>query len=137
MIFKYEELLRLRRAATHGNGESPRAELRALSAEFPGSLRELDRLPIREIERRIATLRGAQPDKMLETIALYHRRMREALRDVRTVRQVEEPPAGRSTGRRLSAEVLTRVSAEANVEEGALRTALGLAPRPRSARVSA
>lgn len=112
MIFKYEEMLRLREAKTV---VPPTEALRRLSAEFPGALRELDRLSVNEIERRLTELRGGAPGPLLVAIARYHERLREAL----THKQVVP-------GQRLSRSVLVLVAAEMNVEARLLREALGL-----------
>ncbi len=71
---KYEEMLALRLIASRGRDASsvdgsaeggtydPRARMVALAARFPGSLREIDELPITEIEARIDALSRAERD---------------------------------------------------------------------------
>lgn len=57
LLAKTQAMARLRDA--HAAGEDPsdlKAQLRALSKEFPGVLRELDRMPREEITRRAAAL---------------------------------------------------------------------------------
>jgi hypothetical protein len=80
---KYAALagLRLRR-----DGDGPpatRGELRALAAEFPGCLRELDTLGADELARRAtataAAASGAVTEPWMHWIAAYHEAMREAL----------------------------------------------------------
>lgn len=117
MIFKYEEMLRLRRSSA--GEDAPRDALRALSAEFPGALRELDRLSVEEIEARLIALRSGTPGPVLEAVALYHRRLREALTSHRN-------SALRSPGKRLSKTILADVAKEADIDERALREGLGL-----------
>ena len=46
-------------AAVRVAGGATRAELRALAAEFPGALRELDSLPLHELQSRAAALDAA------------------------------------------------------------------------------
>ena len=68
-------------------GLASRADLRTLSEEFPGALRELDRLGLPELERRVAVLATAddpdepnQPDEeWIAWIASYHAIMRGVL----------------------------------------------------------
>jgi hypothetical protein len=81
---KYETLARLRRERAAGGPVAPRAELRALAREFPGSLRELDTVPMDEIERRFRALqgaaRGAEPAQpWMSWMSAYHTTMRAAL----------------------------------------------------------
>ena len=116
MIFKYEEMLRLRLAI---GTESPIEDLRRLSAEFPGALRELDRLPVLEIERRLSELRSGKHVPLLEAIELYHRQMREAL----TRKNANE------RGRRLSDETLLVVADALRIPANDLREGLGLRRR--------
>jgi hypothetical protein len=54
---KYEEMLALRRLKEPAD---PRPRLAALASRFPGALREIDDLPLHEIERRIAALAAAE-----------------------------------------------------------------------------
>jgi hypothetical protein len=55
---KYEEMRSLRVNA----GGDPRPRLAALAARFPGALRELDALPLDEIDRRIDALSRAETE---------------------------------------------------------------------------
>lgn len=57
---KYEEMLALRR--TDDGSYDPRERMAALAARFPGALREIDTLPLDEIERRIEALTHAERD---------------------------------------------------------------------------
>lgn len=81
---KYLELQRLRIEHEAGEREDPRPRLRALSARFPGALRELDELPMELIAARLATLHAvlARTEPVPAWIALqlgYHGWMRAAL----------------------------------------------------------
>jgi hypothetical protein len=62
LLHKYLEIARLRRNVS---AEPPTQAMRALAAEFPGALRELDQVPQAVLEARIAELeqvaRGATP----------------------------------------------------------------------------
>lgn len=80
---KYESLcdLRLRQESS----VAPRAELAALAAAFPGALRELDCLPMEELEQRRSLLRavldGTAPvERWMQLQIAYHGCMRAVLR---------------------------------------------------------
>lgn len=82
LLGKYQTMHALR-VAQHA--ESPRAELAALAAAFPGALRELDRLPLSKIEARMQALEhvlatGAEPAAWMQLQSAYHGFMRAALR---------------------------------------------------------
>ena len=57
---KYEEMHALRSIAD--DGYDPRPRMAALAARFPGALREIDDLPLAEIEQRIDALSRAERD---------------------------------------------------------------------------
>jgi hypothetical protein len=64
---KYERLLALRRERDRGTAPPDRSVFRALAARFPGCLRELELLPLDELEQRASACRraergGAPPD---------------------------------------------------------------------------
>lgn len=86
---KYEKLCDLRQRQI--TDVAPRAELVALAAAFPGALRELDCLPLDELERRLLALRAVDRDNadieqwMILQIA-YHGFMRAVLRLRRLLR---------------------------------------------------
>lgn len=87
---KYRALLAIRRDAAAGR-RAPRAVLRALAAEFPGALRELDNLPERALEERAAALEEAARDPAcalpwMLPLAAYHALARAALSIRRTLR---------------------------------------------------
>ncbi|NOU32699.1 MAG: hypothetical protein HOO96_32745 [Polyangiaceae bacterium] len=83
LVAKYEEILRIRRAAPGETALEARPALRALALEFPGALRELDALPEGEIEARIAALQavasGAPEAPWMRVLESYHRHFRGAL----------------------------------------------------------
>ena len=109
---KYQALAALRARRDGAGPPAPRAELRALAAEFPGCLRELDTLGADELDRRAAACLAAQTGAPVEPwmvwIDGYHALMRQALaarrdrtagRDPGTdddfARAALEPPEGR------------------------------------------
>jgi hypothetical protein len=80
---KYEEMLALRR--TDDGSYDPRARMAALAARFPGALREIDTLPLHEIEHRIEALTQAERDpihasKWMLAQSRFHALTRDALR---------------------------------------------------------
>ncbi len=85
---KYREIKRLRTVdAEHvarGHAHDPKPEMAALARRFPGSLRELDELPMADIEARLSALDGALVEQRVpEWAALqvaYHGTYRFALR---------------------------------------------------------
>ncbi len=80
---KYRALSELRRAQYRMTFADVRAPLRELSREFPGSLRELDTLPLEEIEKKSELLesaaRGAALEPWMQWMHAYHLTMRAAL----------------------------------------------------------
>jgi hypothetical protein len=81
---KYEVLAKMRRDRARDGSIAARAELRALAREFPGSLRELDTVPLDEIDRRTQALREAARgatgvDAWMIWMSAYHATMRDAL----------------------------------------------------------
>lgn len=127
LLRKYRLLARWRAAkdsSVKASGDASEvaapAAMRALAAEFPGALRELDLLGLAELERRVACLASEAIDldrqKWIAWIATYHALMRLALAlrgptpptalpvsfaDDSFLRDVHRPPGGR-----LSAAVL-------------------------------
>ncbi len=84
LLHKYESMLAMRLADEAHPGGDPRREMAALAARFPGSLRELDELPLLAIRARIEELSrcvaGEQhPASWMRATATYHRLMRGAL----------------------------------------------------------
>lgn len=60
---KYVEMRRLRLEHAAGTEQDPRRHMAALASRFPGSLREIDELPLEEIERRVTALAEAEHDE--------------------------------------------------------------------------
>ena len=84
LLHKYEVLASLRAARARGEPIPERAVFKALAAELPGALYELDRLPIEDIESRRAALAdvasGAAPvAPWMTAMATYHALYRAAL----------------------------------------------------------
>lgn len=80
---KYRTLLALRADHDRDGAVAAPARLRALAAEFPGALRELDALPAAEMEARAGALEAAAAGGVVEpwmtAMAGYHALMRAAL----------------------------------------------------------
>lgn len=80
---KYRKLETLRLEHQRTGQVAEREALRALAAEFPGALRELDRLPLDEIERRAhaleAAAQGALVEPWMQWLVAYHALLRAAL----------------------------------------------------------
>lgn len=80
---KYRTLLALRREHEQTGEVAEREALRALSREFPGALRELDRMPLDEIERRARALEAASRTRCgepwMQWLVAYHALVRAAL----------------------------------------------------------
>jgi hypothetical protein len=85
---KYRVLSELRRAPRPDSALELRGTLQRLSAEFPGALRELDILPLDEIERRCEALSAAAYSGDIEAwmgwMHAYHSLMRAAIELRRT-----------------------------------------------------
>lgn len=80
---KYRALADLRAARARGEPIPGREVFRALAAEFPGALNELDNLPLEEIERRLSALSraldGGPEERWMAWMHRYHALMRAAL----------------------------------------------------------
>jgi hypothetical protein len=82
---KYREIKRLRDEDAAGLAVAPRAAMAELARRFPGALRELDELPMNEIERRLSAIeavvagRAAAPPWVSLQVG-YHGWMRAVLR---------------------------------------------------------
>jgi hypothetical protein len=121
------------RAANAGN--EARAELRALAADFPGVLRELDRMPTSEIERRLHVCEqaagGDEAEPWVAWVARYHELVRDVLSQRRAERESPSSPAvARLRRGRLNDVVLAQLAMEFDVTTACLREAL-FPPRPR------
>ncbi len=101
---KYERLIELRREPS----DVRPADLRKLAEEFPGALRELDALPLAELERRLSSVRsaieGGPTEALIEWLIGYHSLMRTALAVKRRLAGLRRPSGEHA--RRL-AEALT------------------------------
>lgn len=80
---KYEEMRALRSERAESS-PALRKRLATLAARFPGALREIDALPLGEIDRRIAALARAQRDpsaraQWMHTMTRFHALARGAL----------------------------------------------------------
>lgn len=121
LLFKYEEIVELRRLATLG-GPAPRERLRALARELPGSLRTLDALAPDVLARRLHELRAAvagdapaQPWMHVELA--YHAAIRRLLAERRVV-----PSAARErAGEGLVASAIAAVADEVALPRDAVR----------------
>lgn len=86
LLRKYKEMLSMRLAHAAGL-EAPaqvRAQMIALSARFPGALREIDEMELDELRRRIAKLEGVLsgdclPEPWMRAMAAFHALARGAL----------------------------------------------------------
>jgi hypothetical protein len=95
LVDKYERLLRLRTVPT---AVPPRDELRSLARQFPGALRELDRLPLETIEARLRAVQrvlaeACEPEAWMQIQVSYHGYMRATLRVKRWSRGWPVEPA--------------------------------------------
>lgn len=85
LLEKYREMRRMRREDAAGLARDPRDEMRRLAQRFPGALREIDQLPLDEIEERVRMLEAvvggrAEPPEWARYFVDYHGIMRAALR---------------------------------------------------------
>jgi hypothetical protein len=82
LLRKYQALYRLRQEAPLSS-VPPTLALRALAREFPGALREIDRMSMAEIQRRIQVLENAPEHAPVEAsllaVHLFHVHMRGLL----------------------------------------------------------
>lgn len=84
LVDKYERMTALRARLGRGApNDADREVLRALAADFPGALRELEVVDTTELERRLGAARdavngGARPE-WLRWTAAYHALMKRAL----------------------------------------------------------
>lgn len=103
LAIKYRLLARLRREKAAGAPPPPKATFVALADEFPGALRELDALPLDEIDRRAAALERAARtgdessvvEPWMTWLAAWHRTLRAALAVKRRLRNGGAPSTER------------------------------------------
>jgi hypothetical protein len=138
---KYAALVELRRRRDAGGPPSGGGALRALAAEFPGCLRELDTLGLAELERRAGATAtaaaGGPPEPWMAWIGGYHALMRDALAlrdparaptvvaDAAFAAAVHAPPHGR-----VVVVVLRALAARFDVPAATISAALFPARRP-------
>ena len=139
---KYQRLTALRARRDGDGAPATRDELRALAAEFPGCLRELDTLGPAELDRRTAAcaavVAGAAPEPWMAWIDGYHVLMRRALAarsgrargDARAAagdfeQAVLSPPGGR-----MSVVILRTLATRFGVPASTIAAALFPARRP-------
>lgn len=83
LLYKYRTLAGLRRDRANGLPLPPRKIFQELAKEFPGSLAELDRLQLDEIDRRIQqiefSLQTGEARRWMSILHAYHALMRAAL----------------------------------------------------------
>jgi hypothetical protein len=133
---KYRALVALRARRDGGGAAATRDELRALAAEFPGCLRELDTLGPAELERRAAACTAADagggrvpPDEpWMAWIAAYHALMRDALAERAGGRQ-SRGSSTESPGR-LNVVVLRELGARFGVPPATIAATLFPVRRP-------
>jgi hypothetical protein len=115
LLRKYRVLARWRRAKDRAHAPGRRADappeedaaerepMRALAAEFPGALRELDRLGAAELERRVEVLSRVGEENEDENepwvawILAYHRELGRVLAEKRAGRPGSPSPDGRAS----------------------------------------
>ncbi|MDB4940652.1 MAG: hypothetical protein JWP97_186 [Labilithrix sp.] len=164
LLHKYERMRALRvlhvRASTEPGfvEPDPRRAMAELAREFPGVLREIDRLPLDAIEQRIASLRealedGARREPWMDAMVAFHRLACSALaakrflagRDVTPALARALPPeaaewrddlprVGRPPRGRLMDVVRERLARELGIDVAAARalTLPGATARPGS-----
>ena len=116
LLRKYRTMALVRREKLRTGKPTPRESMRTLAREFPGSLRELDVLPLRELDRRAAALEAAARDPALARpwmlwMARQHALLRAALRI---------KAHGRSQP--MAPELLARLASEEGVDVGFARS---------------
>jgi hypothetical protein len=125
---KYRALVALRTRRDGGGAPATRDELRALAAEFPGCLRELDTLGPDELSRRAgataAAAAGGPREPWMDWIATYHALMADLLA-TRARGEAVTAPEGR-----LNVKVLREVSARFGVAAATIAATLFPVRRP-------
>lgn len=156
LLSKYVEMKRLRVADAEQTLADPRDAMRTLAARFPGALREIDVLPMDEIDARIAALERSLTEAeapiatWMIALSRYHAWLRIALqirreagpRTLEAARALEAAIPElralddatlammlRPPAGRLNAVVLARVALEIGVDAAEIESCL--APRPR------
>jgi hypothetical protein len=140
---KYRTLAEVRREKLRTGQHTSRETMRALAREFPGALRELDTLPLAELDRRAAALEAAarhpaDARPWMGWMARFHELLRAAL-TVKSGRPAELPDelraqVARPPGGRLIALVVQQIGRESGAATDAIAQAL-LPRRPSAAEV--
>ena len=107
LVRKYDALLLLRRQLVGPPTAEQRAAMRALAAEFPSCLRELDSLTTEELQARRDAAAGPTPPDSLRWMCRYHELMHEALQRRQRGDRTRAPDG------RLQRAVFATVAAEA------------------------
>jgi hypothetical protein len=111
LCHKYAELVRLRRLAETAPEHDPRGDLGRLAARYPGALREIDELPLAELQARFDALVRARAGQgpiaeWMGALACFHRLARGALFAKRWLRGRREiDPAMRAAYREACATI--------------------------------
>lgn len=118
---KYDTILALRRAYGATGEVASREVLRALAAEFPGALFELDRMALDEVQRRADALRTHPhgPPDFAGPMVFWHRTLRLwlARRRGEDVHDVELDALVQQRGRNLRAKMISLVAARYAVSD--------------------
>jgi len=121
---KYAALAALRTRRDGAGTPATRAELRALAAEFPGCLRELDTLGATELTRRQQACAAGAHEPWMDWIAAYHAHIRAALAARAGGTRV------RTSEGRLNVEVLRALAQEFGVPAAEIAATLFPVRRP-------
>jgi hypothetical protein len=121
---KYRALVALRARRDGAGPPATRDELRALAAEFPGCLRELDTLGAAELTRRATACAAGPPEPWMDWIAAYHEEVRRLLAARATTPRLPSPE------RRLNVQVLRALSARFNIPAPQIASTLFPPRRP-------
>lgn len=128
---KYATLAAMRRREAEGDPPYENAFYQRLAARFPGALKELDRLPLDEIDRRAAALEAAASTGVVApwmiAVDAYHAALRELLAAKR-----REGPLGVPSSARCSVVAIAaaRAAEAAALPPGEVRALLSLKPTP-------
>ncbi len=111
---KYETLAALRRARARGEPVPPASVFKALARAFPGSLNELDTLPLEDIDARAEALSraaaGGEQEPWMEWLSGYHASLRAALL---VKARLARPLPDEATAEQIAREVSERLAREA------------------------
>lgn len=126
---KYATLAAMRRREAAGELPHENVFYQRLAARFPGALKELDRLPLDEIDRRVAALEvaaaGGGVAPWMVAVDAYHEALRALLAQKRRGEPIGAPGSGRCSVVAIAAE---RAAMKASLPIGEVRTLLSLKP---------